>query len=284
MESALLLRALWSRRRLVAVGLLVATIAAVISVQHVSLIPPKLESKSLSYATARTQVVVDAPNSSLANIDTDINPLIVRAGVYSRLLTSPEAIRLIGQEARIDPGLIYAEGPFESNQPRAAQEPTASERSDQVAGEQDAYRLQFQSTDTLPIITIFSQAPTPDEANRLANGAAQGLATYVRQLQDQRQVPAAQRVEIRQLGQPAARTVNSGVGLRIAVLVFVLVFAAWCAGVLIVTRLVHNWKTAGRLADQGEGEWPVTTAPSESDPRHSGGERSADRRELERTT
>jgi hypothetical protein len=258
MESALLLRALWSRRWLVAVGLLVALAAALVRVEHVSVFPPSMKSRSLSYATARTQVIVDAPNSSLANLATDINPLIVRAGVYSRLLTSPAAIDEIGKQARIDPRLIYAEGPFETNQPRAAQEPTAEERSSQVVGEQDAYRLQFQSTDTLPIITIFAQAPTPDEANRLANGAAGGLATYVRRLQDQRLVPAAQRVDIRQLGQPAARTVNDGVGLRMGLLVFVLVFAAWCGAVLIVSRLVHNWRAAGRLAEQGEGEWPAT--------------------------
>jgi hypothetical protein len=283
MESALLLRALWSRRRLVAVGLLIAFVAALVRVEHVSLIPPSVKSRSLSYATARTQVIVDGPNSALANLTTDINPLVVRAGVYSRLLTSPAALQVIGREARVDPRLIYAQGPFEVNQPRAAQEPTANERSSQVVGEKDAYRLQFDSTDTLPIITIYAQAPTPDGANRLASGAARGLGTYIRVLQAQRQVPAAQRVAIRQLGQPDARTVNDGVGLRMGLLIFVLVFLGWCAGILIVSRLVQNWKTAGRLAEQGEGEWPATT-PRDPEPERAEDQPASERREFERTS
>jgi hypothetical protein len=122
--------------------------------------------------------------------------------------------------------------------------------------------------------------------SRLASGAAEGLGTYIRQLQDQRQVPAAQRVEIRQLGQPAAKVVNDGVGLKMGVLIFALVFLAWCAGILIVSRLVQNWKTAGRLAEQGEGVWPAT-APREPEPEPEPADDdqgSAERRTFERTS
>src|SRR5690606_17275867 len=116
-------------------------------------------------------------------------------------LTSPAALRIIGQEAGIDPGLIFAQGPFEANQPRAEQEPTAEARSSQIVGETNGYRLQFESSPELPIVTIFAQAPTPEEATRLANATAEGLAVYVRRLQATRLVPSSQRVTIRQLGE-----------------------------------------------------------------------------------
>jgi hypothetical protein len=281
MEFALLLRALWSRKWLVALGVVVALIAALVRVGDVSLIPPGVESRELSYATARTQVIVDAPDSSLADLSTDINPLIVRAGVYSRLLTSPAALQVIGEEAGLDPGLIFAQGPFEANQPRAEQEPTAEERSSQIVGETNGYRLLFESSPELPIVTIFAQAPTPEEATRLANGAAKGLSAYVSRLQLARLVPTSQQVQIRQLGEPVARTVNDGVELRLGVLIFALVFVAWCAALLVVSRLVSNWKAAGRIVEQGEGGWPGTRAEPVSRPPGDDGE-PAERREVER--
>lgn len=252
MEFALILRELWSRKLLVALGVLVAVLPALYSVYHVSLAPPNLKSRSLSYASARTQVIVDSPASSLGDLGSDVNPLIVRAGVYSRLLTSPGALEVIGQKAGIDPGLIYAQGPFEIDQPRAEQEPTAEARSSQIVGEANQYRLRYESSPELPIVTIFSQAPTADEANRLATGAAQGLAIYVRQLQDEQRTPPKQRVEIRQLGQPFAKAVNSGVGKKLGALVFLLAFGAWCTGLLVVSRLTASWRAAGRLVAQGE--------------------------------
>jgi hypothetical protein len=282
MEFALLLRALWRRKWLVLVGAVVAFIAAFSRIEHISLAPPGLKSRGLSYATARTQVIVDAPDSSLADLNTDLNPLIARAGVYSRLLTSPESLDIIGREAGIDPGLIYAQGPFETNQPRAEQEPTAEERSSQIVGETNSYRLQFESSPDLPIVTIFAQAPEPDAANRLATGAARGLAAYVRRLQLARAVPERQRVEIRQLGQPVARTVNDGVGIRIGLLIFCLVFVAWCTALLVMSRLIENWRAAGRIVERGEGSWPEPHgAASEVPPSADGG---SDRHGVERVS
>lgn len=252
MELALILRELWSRKWLLALGVLVALALGVLAVARVSFSPVGLESRSLSYASARTQVIVDSPASSLADLGSDVNPLIVRAGVYSRLLTSPGALQIIGQTAGIDPGLIYAQGPFEIDQPRAEQEPTAEARSSQIVGEANQYRLRYDSSPSLPIVTIFAQAPTTDEANRLANGAARGLATYVNQIEARNALPPKQRVEIRQLGEPAARTVNSGVGTRLAVLAFVVAFVLWCALVLLIARVAGSWRAAGASAARAE--------------------------------
>ncbi len=256
MEFALILRELWSRKWLVAAGAVVALFAAVLVVAHVSLFPPSLKSRSLSYASARTQVIVDSPDSSLADLRSDVNPLIVRAGVYSRVLTSPGALQIIGREAGIDPGLIFAQGPFEIDQPRAEQEPTAEARSSQIVGEGDEYRLRYESSPSLPIVTIFAQAPTTDEANRLADGAARGLSAYVDQLETRNAIPEKRRVAIRQLGEPSARPVNEGVGKKVAVLVFGLVFVVWCAGILIVSRLIAGWKASGEVVQLGEDAAP----------------------------
>ena len=254
MEFALLLRALWSRKWLVALGVLVALRRGGSPGRSRLLSPGAQEPITVLRDGA------DAGHRRRAGLvarrlGTDLNPLIVRAGVYSRLLTSPEVSqRRPGGGHRSGPHL--RPGAVETNQPRAEQEPTAEQRSSQIVGETNSYRLQFESSPELPIITIFAQAPTTDGANRLATGAAQGLAGYVRQLQVARLVPAAQRV-----GDPASSASpprgrsNSGVGKRIGVLIFILVFVAWCrsCGAECVSRLVQLAGGAAAIAEHGGG-------------------------------
>jgi hypothetical protein len=242
MELALLLRELWRLRLLVAIGAGVALLAAFSTVYNVGFLPPSVSSRSLQYSTAKTQILVDSPRSAIADLDQDLNSLVVRAGVYSRFLTSRAALEEIGREAKIDPGLIYAQGPFELNQPRIEQEPTAEKRSGQLLGESTRYRLRYESSTDLPIVTIFAQAPTTDEAIALASGAARGLGIYVERIQARQQIPPKQAVEITQLGDAVGGVVNKGANLQVGVLVFVAVLGVWCVILLVGGRLVEAWR------------------------------------------
>ena len=105
MELARNLKTLWQRRRLLALGAVIAALAAVFSVFRVGFLPPSLESRSNVFATASTQILVDTHDSAFADIANDITPLATRAGVFARFLQSPAALTLIAAETKIP---IYA--------------------------------------------------------------------------------------------------------------------------------------------------------------------------------
>ena len=66
MEFALILRELSRRRLLLAVGVLIAAVAAIFSVYRLE--GTQLKARSLQYSSASTQVLVDTPSSVLGNV------------------------------------------------------------------------------------------------------------------------------------------------------------------------------------------------------------------------
>jgi hypothetical protein len=248
MEFALILRELWRRPRWLALGAVVAVIAATLSVYHVSLVPPSLKSRSLKYSTATTQVVVDSTPSSLGNVVANIDPLVARAGVFANLMVSPAALNLIGEAAHIPGNEIYAAGPVEANEPRTIQEPTADTRNGQIVGEAAPYRLQFAANPEYPIITISAQAPTDNQAEALANGTVTALSKYISLVQQK--VPSERRVVVRQLGTPTGAVVDGGVSKKLFVIAMIVAFFAWCVMLLVVDRFLANWRRSADLIGQ----------------------------------
>ena len=78
---------------------LIAAFAALLSVYSVGLFPPSLTSRTNVFATASTQLLVDAPDSAFADLANDLTPLETRASVFARFLASPAALELIASEA-----------------------------------------------------------------------------------------------------------------------------------------------------------------------------------------
>lgn len=252
MTFALAVRRLLSRKLLLGVGLLIAIAAAIASVSTVSVFPPKISKGSLEYFSGRTQILVDSNSSSIGDLRRDLEPMVARANVFSRFMTTPAALEVIGREAGIPASKIYAEGPYQLGQARFLQEPTAERRGDQLAGREDPYRLRFESDPELPIVTVYAEAPTGGEATRLADGAAAGLADYVTRIQDEQAVPERRRVSIRQLGSTTGAPVTSGAGTKVALFVFLVVFALWCVGILLWERIATSWRQANALEQEFE--------------------------------
>ena len=98
MEFALVLRELLRRRRVLAAGVLVATLAAVFSVYRLDGL--SLKPRSLQYSSATTQVFVDTPSSVLGNLTQALPPLQARATVYANFMASPSVLQLIGEKGR----------------------------------------------------------------------------------------------------------------------------------------------------------------------------------------
>lgn len=249
MELARTLKILWNRRRLVALGAAIAFLAAVLSVYRVGLFPPSVESRTNVFATATTQLLVDTPDSAFADVANDLTPLETRASVFARFLASPAALVLIARDAKLPVEAIEAQGPYDINLPVIQQEPTAGQRSSQIIGEGALYRLRFENNPVLPIVAVFAQAPTQDEAMALANSAPRALRAYVEEIQARQDTPSERRVVIRKLGSATGGVVNEGANIQIATLVFFLVFGAWCILLIPAQTIARGWRDAD--ADRG---------------------------------
>jgi len=245
MEPARTLKILWRRRRLVALGAAVALLAALLSIYRLGLFPPSLESRSNVFASASSQILVDAPNSAFADTSFDLDELDTRASVFARFLASPAAVALIAKEAGIPFEAIEARGPFELNLPEVQQAPTAEERSSQILGEGALYRLRFENNPGLPIVSVFAQAPEPEEAATLAAAAPAALHDYIERIQVEQQTPLQRQVVVRQLGSSRGGTVNQGANLQIATLVFAVVLGTWCMLLIPARTIARGWRGGG---------------------------------------
>lgn len=243
MEFALVMRELWTHKRWLAIGIVVSFAVATLSVYTVKPgLPPKLTKRSLQYSSATIQAFVDVPNSFVGDLTAPLAPVIDRATIFANLMASPGALRLVGQDAGIPGDQIWAAGPVDPTQQRVVVEPTVTKRSFQVSGEALPYRIEFLANPNLPIISIYTQAPITSQAVSLANASVQGLSQYVREVQKQRHVQRAAWVTVRTIGPASGATVNGGIVKKLAGLVFVAIFAAWCLLILVISRFRANWR------------------------------------------
>jgi hypothetical protein len=190
-------------------------------------------------------MMVDTPSSSFANLAEEVTPLNYRAGVFARFLASPAAVGLIAHQAGLPANAIEAQGPYEQGQPLFAIEPTAEKRSTQIIGERALYRLRFENNPNMPLISVYAQAPTGAEATQLADAVPTALQSYVRSIQDSQNTPPKRRVTIRRLGDATGGTVNAGVNVQIALLVFFVVLILWCLLLIPAHTIAKGWRSTG---------------------------------------
>lgn len=247
MELALVIREIWSRKRIVAIGLIIAPLLALMSVAQVN--GTSIKPKGLQFSEATTQLFIDTPKTALGNVGQDVTQLQTRATVLANFMASPTIVDLIGKQVGLSGDQLYAAGPVNVNQARAVIEPTELKRNVQVTGETVPYRLEFLNDPTLPTITVNTQAPTTKMAVALANSSAKALEQYVTGLETVGSTPHGERVVVRQLGVPNGGVVNAGISKKLFLVVFVLVFMLWCAVVLVAGRFRANWKASRGVYD-----------------------------------
>jgi hypothetical protein len=255
MDLAQILKELWSRRGWLAVGLVVALFAGLATAYEIGVLPPSLEKKALSIGVADTQILIDSPDSSLADLGRDLEPLAKRAGVYARFMTTRPVRRAIAAEVGLEDHEIITETPLLSQVPKAAKEPANAERSRKLLGEDNAYRLRFTTDSGLPTITIYAQAPRVEDAERLANAGATGFANYVRQVQQRQGIPEVRRVTVRQLGAAQGGVLAEEINRPLAALTFAGVFIGWCLLVLLVGNVSRSMRELSEAEDR---ERPVS--------------------------
>lgn len=264
------------------VSAVVALLAAIASQYEIGLFPPKLERSELQIGAASTHAIVDPPGSradrpgidDLATYD-EMLGIVERAGPLAQLMISPRVVERIGQRVGLDPDLISADTQI-TNVPRNLTEPDSERRADQILKQGDPYRLEVQARPDLPLLDIYTQAPSADQAIRFADASVAAFNEYLRERGRKRAVPRADQVHLTQLGAARGGPVDANAPIMIAGLTFLVVFGLSCGLLAVFGGIRPNWTSgaeprpepnAGPEAnarvgpESGGGDWPNTTRP-----------------------
>jgi capsular polysaccharide biosynthesis protein len=238
------IRQLWQRKGLVAIVLVLAVFAAILTAYQVSISPPGLHKRTLQVSAASSQILVDSPKSTLisgGSTDT-FDALATRAKIYGQYLSSLEARRQIAKKVGVPPATIATAGPYspETGQTNYESQP-AGERANELLKEGAVNRLVFTAQEGVPILSVSSQAPTTERAIALANASFQVLADYVNSLEAEDK-PVSDGVTLRELGTPQGGTLGSSNGMILMALAFLAVFGLGCAAILIVPGFARRWR------------------------------------------
>lgn len=264
MELAQILRTLKERKLAVVAIVVLATLAALAMGYRMSVLPPKLESRSVSSGSATTQILIDSPQSAIADLKQDTAPLVTRATVFAQFMTSSTIRERIANATGIPASQITAEGPF-SGAASSENVVTPSEaRGGQVRAETQQYRLSFVAQDQLPLVTVYATAPTAEAAAKLANGVYAGVRDYIDGLESQYETNPKHRVTVRQLGLADAGTVHSGANKVLMVLAFLALLTIGCLALIGLAGLRQRkvaLDSAMAARDNGETFGPLRGAP-----------------------
>jgi hypothetical protein len=244
----------------------VAAFAALLSLTSVSLFPPGLKHRRLAIAAASTHVLVDLPQSvvrdrSLAGSEFDA--LSARAILLGKVMTSDPVRVGIAQRAGIDPDRLGIIQQRLDKVPVALNEPDNERRAEGILSSAQPFRLLVQPDDALPVLNIYTQAPDPQQAQRLADAVAPALADYLRSLALKAGTNPADQVHLKQLGEARAGTVNGGAAAMIAGLTFLVTFGI-LYGLLAIAahaRRRHDAPAPAPAPEQDEEPAPAPRAP-----------------------
>jgi len=209
MELAEVLRIIWSRKLLATLIVLLAAAAAA---------GAGVLARSTPRGAATVQILIDSPQSALADLLQNTIPLTTRASLFAQVMASQAVLEDIATASGVPVGQLTAQGPYSgAGQTQAVVTPSEA-RGSQLLGERASYRLSFVAQADEPVVTASVQGPTAAAAARVAAAIYLGVRAYVAALQRQAHTARANRVTIRELGPPQAGAVNSSSRLTLMVL------------------------------------------------------------------
>jgi hypothetical protein len=235
------------RRPRIVAATAVGIALALLTLYKVSLLPPSLHARALNVAAASTTLMVDTKQRASADLGTRNNALealSVQTNLVGEVMVTDPVLAEIGRIAAINPLDIQATSPVTSDVPRTEIEPNSGANATTLIQAPDNYKLQVQVDPTMPIMHVYTQAPTADAAIRLANASVQGLRTYLGRLSTSQTVSLDDDIQIVQLGAVRGGVVNHSAGKEIALLAFLTGFGATLFGVRLAARFRSGWRLA----------------------------------------
>jgi hypothetical protein len=241
----------------------VAFTAAMLNVSSVSLLPPKITPRHLEIAGAGARVDVDNPRSLVSDrlaTDGDYQTLQKRAVLMGSLMVSAPVRDRIARRVGIDPDQLVGRARVTANVQAVLTEPDSEPRALAIGEANVPYRIEVHPDPILPTLSIYTQAPTVREAERLADAVVPSLRERLRVLAASERTDPHDQVVIEQPGRARGGVINAGAKIEIFGLTFIFVFTLAAFAVLLARKLRRE--LAGEVAAPGPGSAP---APA---PRH----------------
>jgi hypothetical protein len=264
-DAVAITRELSRRRLLVAVGLVLGLVCAIVIAYQVTPgLPPKLDKRQYTVGLASAEILVDSPNSQVIDlgagrVHTDVDALTTRARLLANLMATSPLKDQIARAARIDPRTFVADAP--SLGPSLKASPIDA----RTAGPR-TNRMTVYYNESLPIITATAQAPSVGVAARIASSARSELRRYLGSVAAQDKVPDARRLVVEPLGSPLRGIAQRGRSPVLAGFAALLVLVLWCGGIVLTANFARRWRRAAAEEAMRElDERPATPRPPASD-------------------
>ncbi len=242
---------LWRLRYLVAACAVLALAASVWSVWRVDLRHQR-KPRALDMATAWTSMMVDNPKPTLLDLTQDtysLEALSDRAVVLGTVMANGPLREAIARRAGVPAHVLRVDAPLTPIQPRVPVERGKEKKTSDILRSTDQYRLHLEVDPTVPVLDVYSQAPSARMAEQLADAAVAAAREYIDQLGVAEGTPERYRIHVRQLGRAHGEVINPGVRWQVAFLAFSLTFGLGCAVLITLSWIGDGWRMA-RLADK----------------------------------
>lgn len=219
---------LWHRRRLVAVGAVLALVVGTALAYRVEPgLPPTLQERGRVHGVAAADLLVDAARSQTVDLGgeaerVDAVGLIARARLLANLVATSPLRDRVARRAGVDTTSFMATAPaITFDTPRPPEDRT-----------RNVMAVTFD--EGLPIVRISVRAADEATAARIASAGMSELSAYVAALTAQDAGAGARKLIVRPLGRARHATVVAGERHLAAVLAAGMSFTLWCAVLLAV--------------------------------------------------
>jgi len=183
-----------------------------------------------------------------------------RAVLVGNVMASLPVREYVARKAGIPAYLIRATTPTTPDEPRTIADPENPRRTSDILKLTDEYRLKIAANPTVPVLDIYTQAPTAEGATVLADAAVDGLNEYLDTVAEAEGIPSDAMVQLTQLGRARGGVINGGVRAEVTILSLLFVFAISSAAVLYISRVRRGWRASKRQ------EQPLRRPPEAHEP------------------
>ena len=232
------LRTLWRHKLLVALACVVGATIGVVTTYDVEFSPLGVKGRGIEFGVASASMVVDTRASPLGNADVDITPIAQRANLLIAQLSGDQARGLVATALRVPLEDVSIAAPSVDDSAR-----TGTGRAVQLVRERATYKAVLEAAEGSPVIDVQTQAPTPQEAARMASTVIEVGGRFV-----SRALPRASRrdfqVVLRPLAEPVAGRVNPGSNVQAAVGIGLASAVLLTYLLLFVARSIDNARSA----------------------------------------
>jgi hypothetical protein len=271
MQFGHVIRTLMRHPLIMAVGVVVSIVLAVLVGYSITFSPFKLQARESGSGAARSFLYMDYSRSTLVQVPTNQDAatlLNFDAQIIGRMIDSGQIRSTIAHAMGIQASNISVQGPFPNNVSEETAEPSSQERANEILGEGSKYSVYVTTDAIAPTVTIFTQAPTGRGAIELANATGDALSGYLSELQrseqpsehqafedhlvtlerrEGRRLSSAERrnaeqqffngeVVLRRAGSADGGSISSQSGRVLMVVTFIGVLVAWSLLVVLLSR------------------------------------------------